>query len=80
MDGVGVVGRMATEGEDGDCGRPSCAAGDSGRRNGEVRGKPKESGDGLYVEGVAWQKFSAITSVRLFNTYHHESCERSSLF
>lgn len=36
-EGVGVVGRREGEGE----------AGDSGRRNGEVRGEPKERGDGL---------------------------------
>ena len=28
-------------------------AGDSGRRKGEVRGEPKESGDGLYEDGIA---------------------------
>ena len=44
---VGVVGRMAAEGEEGDSGRRSCVAGDSGRRNGEVRGEPKERGEGL---------------------------------
>lgn len=36
-DGVGVVGRTVFEGE----------AGDSGRRKGEVRGEPKERGEGL---------------------------------
>ena len=46
-DNVGVVGRMAADGEDGDSGRRKCAAGESGRRNGEVRGEPKERGDGL---------------------------------
>ena len=38
---VGVVGRIV-EGE----------AGDSGRRKGEVRGEPKERGEGLYVDGI----------------------------
>lgn len=36
---VGVVGRMVEAGEEGE--------GDSGRRKGEVRGEPKESGEGL---------------------------------
>ena len=36
--GVGVVARPAGEGD----------AGDSGRRNGDERGEPKERGDGLY--------------------------------
>lgn len=34
---VGVVGRIVVDGE----------AGDSGRRNGEVRGEPNERGEGL---------------------------------
>jgi hypothetical protein len=38
---VGVDGRMVVDGD----------AGDSGRLNGDVRGEPKERGDGLYVEG-----------------------------
>lgn len=45
--GVGVVGRMVVDGEDGDSGRRKGEAGDSGRRNGEVRGEPYESGEGL---------------------------------
>ena len=44
---VGVVGRIAGEGEDGESGRRSWVAGDSGRRKGEVRGEPNESGEGL---------------------------------
>ena len=36
-EGVGVGGRIVFEGE----------AGDSGRRKGEVRGEPKERGEGL---------------------------------
>lgn len=36
---VGVVARMVEAGEEGE--------GDSGRRKGEVRGEPKESGEGL---------------------------------
>ena len=28
-------------------------AGDSGRRKGEVRGEPKDRGDGLYEDGIA---------------------------
>ncbi len=44
---VGVVGRIAAEGEYGESGRRSCVAGDSGRRNGEVRGEPNERGEGL---------------------------------
>lgn len=43
---VGVVGRIVDEGED--------AAGDSGRRKGEVRGELNERGEGLYVEGRDW--------------------------
>jgi len=45
-DGEGEVGRKDGEG-------------DSGRRNGEVRGEPKERGDGeegLYVAGMAWKR------------------------
>ena len=42
-DGEGVVGLDVVE----------AGAGDSGRRNGEVRGEPNESGDGLYVDGIA---------------------------
>ncbi len=42
---VGVVGRTVEAGEEGE--------GDSGRRKGEVRGEPKERGDGLYVGGIA---------------------------
>lgn len=38
--GVGVVGRFAGEGEDGDSGRRKGEAGDSGRLKGEVRGEP----------------------------------------
>ena len=38
-DGVGVMARAV----DGD-------AGDSGRRNGDVRGEPKDNGEGLYVD------------------------------
>ena len=38
---VGVEGRMVVDVE----------AGDSGRRKGEVRGEPKERGEGLYVIG-----------------------------
>ena len=34
---VGVVGRIVVDGEDGD----------SGRRKGEARGEPKDSGEGL---------------------------------
>lgn len=41
VSGVGVVGRMVGEGDEGD----------SGRRKGEVRGEPKERGEGLYVDG-----------------------------
>lgn len=37
---VGVVGRFAGEGEDGDSGRRKGEAGDSGRLKGEVRGEP----------------------------------------
>ena len=44
---VGVVGRTAAEGEDGESGRRSWVAGESGRRNGEVRGDPNERGEGL---------------------------------
>lgn len=44
-DAVGVVARMVLDGE----------AGDSGRRNGEVRGEPKDRGDGLYVEGIDYR-------------------------
>ena len=36
---VGVLGRIVVLGEEG--------VGDSGRRNGEVRGEPKDSGEGL---------------------------------
>ncbi len=36
---VGVVGRTVEAGEEGE--------GDSGRRKGEVRGEPKERGEGL---------------------------------
>jgi len=36
-EGVGVVGRTVFEGEEGD----------SGRRKGEVRGEPKDKGEGL---------------------------------
>jgi hypothetical protein len=36
---VGVLGRIVVVGEDG--------VGDSGRRKGEVRGEPKDSGEGL---------------------------------
>ncbi len=39
---VGVVARIVLDGE----------AGDSGRRKGEERGDPKESGDGLYVDDI----------------------------
>lgn len=39
-DGVGVVGRIAVEGEEGESGRWKGDAGDSGRRKGEVRGEP----------------------------------------
>ncbi|KAI4240756.1 MAG: hypothetical protein L6R42_011457, partial [Xanthoria sp. 1 TBL-2021] len=42
---VGVVGRIVEAVEEGE--------GDSGRRKGEVRGEPKERGEGLYVEGIA---------------------------
>lgn len=38
--GVGVVGRIVVEGEEGESGRRKGEAGDSGRRNGEVRGEP----------------------------------------
>ena len=38
--GVGVVGRIVDEGEEGDSGRRKGEAGDSGRRNGDVRGEP----------------------------------------
>ena len=51
--GVGVVGRMVVDGDDGDSGRRKGEAGDSGRRNGEVRGEPYERGEGLYVDGSA---------------------------
>ncbi len=39
-DVVGVVGRFAGEGGDGDSGRRKGEAGDSGRLKGEVRGEP----------------------------------------
>lgn len=42
---VGVVGRTVHAGEEGE--------GDCGRRKGEVRGEPKERGEGLYVVGIA---------------------------
>lgn len=59
--GVGVVGRRAVEGEEGESGRRKGDAGDSGRRNGEVRGEPYESGDGLYVGGRdCWRSFFSI--------------------
>lgn len=38
--GVGVVGRIAIEGEEGESGRRKGDAGDSGRRKGEVLGEP----------------------------------------
>lgn len=41
---VGVMGRRVDADGDGE-------AGDSGRRKGEVRGEPKERGDGLYAGG-----------------------------
>lgn len=52
-DNVGVVGRMAAEGDDGDSGRRNCVAGDSGRRKGDVRGEPNDRGEGLYADAVA---------------------------
>ena len=53
-DSVGVDGRSAMDGEDGDCGRPppNVDEGDSGLRKGDVRGEPKERGEGLYVDGT----------------------------
>lgn len=52
--GVGVVGRIVDEGEEGESGRRNGEAGDSGRRKGEVRGEPYERGEGLYVDGSAY--------------------------
>lgn len=41
-EGVGVVARIVFDGE----------AGDSGRRKGEERGDPNDSGEGLYVDDI----------------------------
>ena len=49
---VGVVGRIVVDGE---AAGWRGEAGESGRRKGEVRGEPKERGDGLYVVGWDWR-------------------------
>lgn len=56
-DTVGVVGRIDAEGDDGDSGRRNCVAGDSGRRKGDVRGEPKDRGEGLYCDAVAYTTY-----------------------
>jgi hypothetical protein len=54
LDGVVVVAILVGDGFGVDCRRGEGEAGLSGRRKGEDRGEPYESGEGLYEADIDW--------------------------